>query len=488
MSVLTNTSHRRNRPSDAAPRRRPHPDPGTARQVDVALVASTPYFDAGPPQYGIGFALFLLVNLVLFVRPAELVDGLEDLPIYEVAICACLLASAPLIARQLTLRSLAANPATVFVLGVNVAVVMASLVHPPDLWIARVEGISFMKVFAYFLLVVGLVNSLSRLRSFTLFLFVAVLIMAILVLLEYYGVINIQSMAPMREGIGGDDGFDQIVGRVRGLGIFNDPNDLSLILVLATIIGLHFLAESASWMLRAAWTMPLGLILWAFELTRSRGGFLAMIAAVGMLLVNWLGWRRALIVSVIGCPILIPLMDVRQTNINLSDTNDTAQGRMQIWREAMVLFHHEPMFGLGATRLSEHTGHVAHNSYVQAYAETGFFGGTMFIGAMYLPILMLRQVRHRMPPTVGKELLSWNSTIFAMCLGYMVGMFSLSRNFTIPAYLPSAIAVAYCGLIVARYPGALSYRMNWPLLRKVLIASVGCVALLEVWCRFLVRG
>ena len=486
MSVLIDTNGRGDRNS-AARGRRPRPSRAAVRHGAVAVASSAQYFDANPPRYGIGFALFLLVNLVLFVRPAEFVDGLEDLPIYEVAICACLVASLAVVVRQLTLQSLAASPATVFLLGFFAAIVAASLVHH-DLWTARIQGFSFMKLVAYDLLAIGLINSLTRLRAFTLFLFVAVLITAILVLLEYYGVINIQSMMPMQEGFSGDDGIDQTIGRVRGLGIFNDPNDLSLILVVATIIGLHFLTESRNWIRRIAWAIPIGLILWAFELTRSRGGFLALIAAVGTMLITRLGWKRGLIVAALGCPLLIPFMDARQTSINLGDANDTAQGRMQIWRDAMICFHHEPILGLGVTHLVEEAGHVAHNSYVQAYAETGFIGGTMFFGAICVPILMLRQVGRRTPPSFGKEILRWNSSILAMCVGYAVGMFSLSRNFTIPAYLPSAIAVAYCGLITARYPAALSYRMNWPLFRNVVAASVGCVVLLEVWCRFFIRG
>jgi hypothetical protein len=486
MPILTNTIDHGVYRSDAG--RGGRGRPGRAVEFHGPVTSSAHDFDADPPRHGVGFALFLLVNLVLFVRPAELIDGLDDVPIYEVAICACLLASVAVIVRQLTLRSLAASPATVFLLGFFAAIVAASLIHHGDLWIARVQGFSFMKLVAYYLLAVGLVNSPNRLRAFTLFLFVAVLITAILVLLEYFGAINIQSMMPLQQAFDGGDGIDQMVGRVRGLGIFNDPNDLSLILIVATIIGLRFLTASRGWVRRIVWAIPIGLILWVFQLTRSRGGFLALTAAACTMLITRLGWKRGLISILICCPLVIPFMDARQSDIDLGDTNDTAQGRMQIWRDAMICFHREPILGLGVTHLAEQAGHVAHNSYVQAFAETGFIGGTMFLGAIGLPIMMLRQVRRRAPLAAGDELLRWNSTILAMCVGYAVGMFSLTRNYTIPAYLPSAIAVAYCGIITARYPAAISYRMNWALLRYVVAASVGCVVLLEVWCRFFVRG
>ena len=39
------------------------------------------------------FALFLLVNAMLFIRPAEFHPALYGLPVYEVCIAACLVAS-----------------------------------------------------------------------------------------------------------------------------------------------------------------------------------------------------------------------------------------------------------------------------------------------------------------------------------------------------------------------------------------------------------
>ena len=238
-------------------------------------------------------------------------------------------------------------------------------------------------------------------------------------------------------------------------------------------------------MLRAVWALPIGVLLWAFELTRSRGGFLAMAAAVSVMLFNRLGWRRGLMVVVLCCPILIPFLDARQTDFDLGNTNDTAQGRMEIWRDSMVLFHHEPIFGLGVDRLVQEVGLVAHNSFVQAFAETGLIGGTMFVGAIYVPIAILWQVRQR-TRVLNDELMLWNTSLLAICVGYAVGIFSLSRNYVVPTYLPAALATSYCGVIAARYP-ALESRLSRSLFRQVAIASVACVALLEVWCRLLVK-
>src|SRR5207245_7058108 len=123
----------------------------------------------------LGFVLFLLVNSVLFIRPAEIVPSLEELPVYEILIVACLLSSLPVVVGQLNGRSLRANPVTVCALGMLVAVVLSQLTNF-SFYGARTVGVEFAKVLVYYLLCVGLLNTPSRVRQFLLWLvaFIAV--------------------------------------------------------------------------------------------------------------------------------------------------------------------------------------------------------------------------------------------------------------------------------------------------------------------------
>src|SRR5688500_19519373 len=77
----------------------------------------------------LGFLLFLLVNLVLFIRPAELFPGMEGWPIYEVAMLGCLLASAGVLIGQLSWSSLKSSPATLCAIGLLPAVVLPYASH-----------------------------------------------------------------------------------------------------------------------------------------------------------------------------------------------------------------------------------------------------------------------------------------------------------------------------------------------------------------------
>src|SRR4051812_6918799 len=81
--------------------------------------------EADKSRYGLGYLLFLLVNAVLFIRPGEMWVSLEGLPIYNVAIVLCILASLPILVRQLSWTDLKGNPITFCVVGFLGAAVLS---------------------------------------------------------------------------------------------------------------------------------------------------------------------------------------------------------------------------------------------------------------------------------------------------------------------------------------------------------------------------
>src|SRR5262245_38701086 len=173
----------------------PHPLPGFAHApVDPGRAAALPHPSAGaagaaPVGGKLGFGLFILVNAVLFIRPAEVVPDLEKAPIYEVVILACLAVSLPSVLEQLSPAALSGRPITVCVLGLLAAVMLSHLSHfSPGA--AYDAGFAFAKVVVYYLLLVGLVNTPGRLRCFLLWLVGFVVVLTLLALLQYHGVIS----------------------------------------------------------------------------------------------------------------------------------------------------------------------------------------------------------------------------------------------------------------------------------------------------------
>ena len=147
------------------------------------------------------FFLFLLVNLVLFIRPSELMPELAEVPIYNIIIVIALIVASPSLATQLSPASLAVQPATVFVLLLLPAIVIS---FPLDLiaWGVQTAGSDFLKVVLYYLLLLAVLNTERRLKGFLGFLAIAVTISASLSLLHEHGAIHVPALESVEQAAG----------------------------------------------------------------------------------------------------------------------------------------------------------------------------------------------------------------------------------------------------------------------------------------------
>ena len=436
---------------------------------------------ADPPRCRLGFALFILVNAVLFVRPAELLPAIENWPIYEVLILACLFSSIPAVLQQLTWRSLSRNPITVCVIGLLAAVFLSHASHR-DFWSARMGAIMFLKIVIYYLLLVGLVDSPKRLRLFIGVLFAFILTTAALALLNHHGTIDVPALSELEEGYGDDPitGEPNFIYRLRAMGIFNDPNDFALILNAAIFIGLHYLISQRRWLLKLAWAVPVVPLAYALYLTQSRGGFLSLLVGLVVLLFTRVRWKRAILICAVLLPAIFAGAGGRLTNINLENNNDTAQGRVQLWRDCLVEFHGVPFFGLGEGTLWDQIGHVAHNSYVHSYAELGFFGGTLFCGAFYLAVTGVRRLKAAGDEPASDELRSLRLCLLPVLAAYLMGLYSLSRTYGNSTYVVLGLAGALVAIAAGGLPGP---QLSFKLARQLVLVSIGCVFYFEVFVR-----
>ncbi|HSZ58794.1 MAG TPA: hypothetical protein VK797_24205, partial [Tepidisphaeraceae bacterium] len=194
--------------------------------------ARTPNVAREPAEGATAFGLFVLLNAVLFVRPAEIFISLEGLPLYELLILTCLMATMPRLWQGLSLQRLRAQPITGCVIGLLFAVAMSHLSHF-DLYGARLCTMQFLKIVAYFFLLVTVIDSAPRFRLFCLFLVAFIGIATLLALLQYHGFVHIASLEAIQENDydAANDSLNSFY-RLCSTGIFNDPNDLSLILVV----------------------------------------------------------------------------------------------------------------------------------------------------------------------------------------------------------------------------------------------------------------
>src|SRR5262249_34962751 len=156
--------------------------------------------------------------------------------------------------------------------------------------------------------------------------------------------------------------------RLCGSGIFHNPNEMCYPLVVGMMICLYYVSGRRFPMLaRLLCLAVLVLLGYALTLTHSRGGFLGLLVALLSMLLVRLGWRKALPFAVLVLPVVFFLFGGRQTDLSVD--SGTGQARVQLWSDGLVLFMGAPLFGIGAGNYASAAGLVAHNTFVQDYAE-----------------------------------------------------------------------------------------------------------------------
>jgi putative inorganic carbon (HCO3(-)) transporter len=426
-----------------------------------------------------GFVLFILVNATLFIRPGEIIPELDEWSIYLVSILACLAVSFPQVLEQFRWDSLRRQPVTLCVLGIWLTVVISNLVQV-SFFDAREAGSAFGKTVIYYLLLVSLLDSPGRLRRFLLWLVGFITVAAGIAILQYHGYLDLPSLTTVEERrLDAETGDMIIIPRMCSTGIFNDPNDLCLMLSMGIVFSLYGASDRRHYgALRWAWLAPVGLFGYGVLLTQSRGGLLGLMAGLFVLSRARFGWGKTLLLSAVVGPAVLMLAGGRQTDFDLVDGDDTAQARVQLWSEGMDLFRGSPVFGIGANQFAEEVGLVAHNSFVHAFAELGFFGGTMFACAFVLPLWGLGRLSPRSMRGVDVELRRLQPFLLAMLAAYAVGVFTLSRNYVVPTYLALGLATVYLrqvGPLPVLAPIQFSQRLVWRM------AGVGLLSIVMIY-------
>jgi putative inorganic carbon (hco3(-)) transporter len=426
---------------------------------------------------------FILLNCNFFIRPAELFEW-GEIPIYNYLMIACLATSVGPITRAI--QSATESPITVCILGLVVACVLSHLSHG-NIRRATDEGLFIAKIVVYMLLLIGVIDTSARLRSFLALIVGLTALMSGLSVLQYHGTIDLHALQAIdQRDIDPETGAVTVIPRLSCVGIFSDPNDLSTLLVLSTIVCLFFFDSTASKLRRCLWLVPPGLFLYALKLTYSRGGLINLALSLLILCRVRLGGRKTLGVWVLAIPLIVAMFGGRQTRIDPTNKDDTSQHRIQLWAEGFNMFREAPFFGVGMNVYSERTGLVAHNSYVNSYAELGFVGGTLFAGAFYAAFRGLRRLGSTGVVFSDPFLMKLRPYLFTIVCSYCIGMLSLSRAYNLPTYMVLGIAGAY--LRIAE-PGAsiAPLRFDVSFLKRILVVGVACLVGLYLFVRIMVR-
>lgn len=249
---------------------------------------------------------------------------------------------------------------------------------------------------------------------------------------------------------------------------YYDANDFATFAVTAMPFGLYFLHAGRGTLARVLAAVALAILTLAFVRTGSRGGFVALVAVAGFVVLRYTGialrWRiaaTALVTIVVLGTASDQYWKQMSTILSDADYNRTDEsGRLQIWSRGMGYMFQYPTLGVGPNNFKAAEGMLSpfsdrqqfgigvrwnapHNSYVQAGAELGLPGLAIFVGMMASAFTALRRSsrREHALARAGENRPQLAQALTASLIGFVVGAFFLSLAYSQILYTIVALAV-----------------------------------------------
>jgi O-antigen ligase len=185
--------------------------------------------------------------------------------------------------------------------------------------------------------------------------------------------------------------------------------------------------------------------------------------------------------------VALPVVLGRAADIDIS--SGSGQERIKLWSDGLTaITSPRILFGVGEGMYDQYARLVAHNSYIHAFVELGFFGGTMFFGCVFFPaVAYLRlywtRVRLRDP-----ELERLKPFLAAVLGCWCMGMCSLSRCYAASTYMIFGLSAAYLNLAGFYQPRPRPLVVfDWLIAQRWILCSAGLLACCFVFVRVFAR-
>jgi hypothetical protein len=210
-------------------------------------------------------------------------------------------------------------------------------------------------------------------------------------------------------------------GRVRYLGVLQDPNEMSLAVCVGLPLAIGFMSRKRSATRVALFAFTLVLVAMSTVFSQSRGGQIVFLATLGTYFVRRFGWKGFAVAAVMAAPIM--LLGGRSGE----EAKASSEERLEAWGTAVSLFKQFPIVGVGCRQFLEYHFITAHNSYLLAPAELGFPGFVFWMNILYIsaktPMVALK--RYADVPGAGVVRV-WAMAFTASYIGLCFGIFFLS--------------------------------------------------------------
>ena len=294
---------------------------------------------------------------------------------------------------------------------------------------------------------------------------------------QHFGYLHFPTITPcFQEEVDPETGGKFILYRMVSSGIFNDPNDLCLMIGFGILSCIHMASDcpTGNFMSRILWLSPVPIFVFSLIETHSRGGMIGVLAGVTGYLYSRFGGPKALPYAAIGIVGALAMIGGRSANIA---GGGTAHERLMFWADGLTTLFNTPVYlltGLGNGWFVDSNGLVAHNSFVQAYVEHGLLGGTAFLGAFAYSALMIDRLGRTI--IAPAWVIQARPFAFGSVCAYAMGCYSITRNLVIPTYMILGLAAVIVFPRVGALPAVFQVDRRW-FVRTLILGIVGLVGI-----------
>lgn len=299
----------------------------------------------------------------------------------------------------------------------------------------------FLAAFSYFWKGARLPWSTNTLTSYTSFLFLFFVTLAVVdsvarlraTLLVAIGSLAFASLYVIREW----QQYHNLIAGFRPGYITGDPNYFTLSAVVCLPLAYYMMLQAEEWWGKAYCLGCLLVTLVAVMLAASRGGFLGLVTAV--LFIVWRSPRRIRnLVVIAAC--LIPLLLFAPSSpvhrLFHPDYGDQEgeETRLELWTAGWQMIKQKPLTGVGLDNFkplvtsyegpNQSLEKIAHNTYIEVAAEMGIPSLLVFVGILLLVYCTLERVR--MHPNRPPFLLASATAMQAALVGSAIAIMFIS--------------------------------------------------------------
>lgn len=381
------------------------------------------------------YAGVFLFTLVLYFRPYELIPALADFSSLAliIAIATFIVYLPTQFSSEGNLTMLSTEVKCILFLTAWALLTIPIAKSPADAW--GTFNV-FIKVVMMFVVMVNTLRTRARLKG------LIWLAVGVGVMLSYQAIDLYQS---------GDLKTDGTRVSVDVGGMFGNTNDMALHFVIVIPLAVALGISSKNYFHKVLYFVFSGMMVIGVLVTQSRGGFLGLIAACGIL--AWkLGKKQRLkiaVVSLLAGVLIIAfapgdygtrILSIFNPTLDASGSSDQ---RSELLKQSILVTLRNPQgIGIGNFPIVGVQNLQTHNAYTQVSSELGILALIAFVIMIVSPFRKLAAIERQMS---DREDFSWIYIyavgIQASLVGYMVSSFFLSVAYGWFAYYPIAFAI-----------------------------------------------